>query len=97
MEPLRGDGVRGLTVAVVRVAVEIIPNDGDFDSWLMPTNGQKGGEWDRINNQYCTQMKGPTINLSHEDLRQIYANRVRRIVVSLDTETVRAECGAGYL
>lgn len=38
MEPLRGDGVRGLTVAVVRVAVEIIPNDGDFGSWLMPTN-----------------------------------------------------------
>lgn len=36
MEPLRGDGVRGLTVAVVRVAVEIIPNDGDFGSWLMP-------------------------------------------------------------
>lgn len=36
MEPLRGDGVSGLTVAVVRVAVEIIPNDGDFGSWLMP-------------------------------------------------------------
>lgn len=36
MEPLRGDGVRGLTVAVVRVAVEIIPKDGDFGSWLMP-------------------------------------------------------------
>lgn len=38
MEPLRGEGVRGLTVAVVRVAVEIIPKDGDFGSWLMPTN-----------------------------------------------------------
>lgn len=36
MEPLRGDGVRGLTVAVVLVAVESIPNDGDFGSWLMP-------------------------------------------------------------
>ena len=36
MEPLRGEGVRGLTVAVVRVAVEIIPKDGDFGSWLMP-------------------------------------------------------------
>lgn len=34
--PLMGEGVRGLTVAVVRVAVEIIPNDGDFGSWLMP-------------------------------------------------------------
>lgn len=41
MEPFRGDGVRGLTVAVVRVAVEIIPNDGDFGSWLMPMNGNK--------------------------------------------------------
>lgn len=36
MEPFRGDGVRGLTVAVVRVAVESIPRDGDFGSWLMP-------------------------------------------------------------
>ena len=41
MEPLRGDGVRGLTVAVVRVAVEIIPKEGDFGSWLMPG----GKEW----------------------------------------------------
>lgn len=40
MEPLRGDGVSGLTVAVVRVAVEIIPNDGDFGSWLMPADEQ---------------------------------------------------------
>lgn len=38
MEPFRGDGVRGLTVAVVRVAVESIPRDGDFGSWLMPAN-----------------------------------------------------------
>lgn len=38
MEPFRGDGVRGLTVAVVRVAVESIPRDGDFGSWLMPVN-----------------------------------------------------------
>ena len=29
--------------------------------------------------------------------RQIYANRVRRIAVSFDTEIVRTECGAGYL
>lgn len=36
MEPLSGEGVRGLTVAVVRVAVESIPRDGDFGSWLMP-------------------------------------------------------------
>lgn len=36
MEPLSGDGVRGLTVAVVLVAVESIPSDGDFGSWLMP-------------------------------------------------------------
>lgn len=72
MEPLRGDGVSGLTVAVVRVAVEIIPNDGDFGSWLMPTNGQKGGEWESINNQYCSQMKEPTerkkTHESHEGL-----------------------------
>lgn len=39
MEPLRGDGVSGLTVAVVRVAVESIPRDGDFGSWLMPADG----------------------------------------------------------
>lgn len=38
MEPLSGEGVRGLTVAVVRVAVESIPRDGDFGSWLMPAN-----------------------------------------------------------
>lgn len=38
MEPLRGEGVRGLTVAVVRVAVESIPSDGDFGSWLMPAD-----------------------------------------------------------
>lgn len=30
-------GLRGLTVAVVRLAVEIIPNDGDLlDSWFIP-------------------------------------------------------------
>lgn len=50
MEPLRGDGVSGLTVAVVRVAVEIIPNDGDFGSWLMPNNRQIE-EWGSIKNQ----------------------------------------------
>lgn len=52
MEPLRGDGVSGLTVAVVRVAVEIIPNDGDFGSWLMPNNRQMGEERGRINNWF---------------------------------------------
>lgn len=36
IEPLSGEGVRGLTVAVVRVAVDSIPRDGDFGSWLMP-------------------------------------------------------------
>lgn len=51
MEPLRGDGVSGLTVAVVRVAVEIIPNDGDFGSWLMPNNRQIGEERGSINNR----------------------------------------------
>lgn len=60
MEPFRGDGVSGLTVAVVRVAVEIIPNDGDFGSWLMPADGQMTGEWKTINNQYCIRTKGPT-------------------------------------
>lgn len=40
----------GLTVAVVRVAVEIIPNDGDFGSWLMPNNRQIE-EWGSIKNQ----------------------------------------------
>lgn len=41
MEPLRGDGVRGLTVAVVRVAVEIMPSEGDFGSWLMPARDRE--------------------------------------------------------
>lgn len=44
MEPLRGEGVRGLTVAVVRVAVESIPKEGDFDSWLMPANKSSTGQ-----------------------------------------------------
>lgn len=35
-EPLIGEGVRGLTVAVVRVAVESIPMEADFGSWFMP-------------------------------------------------------------
>lgn len=34
--PLMGEGVRGLTVAMVHGAAEIIPNDGDFGSWLIP-------------------------------------------------------------
>lgn len=44
MEPLRGEGVRGLTVAVVRVVVESIPKEGDFDSWLMPANESSAGQ-----------------------------------------------------
>ena len=60
MEPFRGDGVRGLTVAVLRVAVEIIPNDGDFGSWLMPANGEKKRrEGESINNQYCITVEEP--------------------------------------
>lgn len=39
--PLIGEGVRGLTVAVVRVAVESIPREGDFGSWLMPETMRK--------------------------------------------------------
>lgn len=38
-------GLRGLTVAVVRVAVEIIPNDDDLlDSWFIPEeeSGKRG-------------------------------------------------------
>lgn len=58
MEPLRGDGVSGLTVAVVRVAVEIIPNDGDFGSWLMPVDGQTEEERNRINDRYGIRMNG---------------------------------------
>lgn len=41
-EPLRGDGVSGLTVAVLRVAVEIMPSEGDFGSWLMPAREKWG-------------------------------------------------------
>lgn len=54
MEPLREEGLRGLTVAVVRVAVEIIPSEGAFGSWLMLVVSWselpacavgRGGEW----------------------------------------------------
>lgn len=40
-EPLIGEGVRGLTVAVVRVAVESIPMEADFGSWFMPGMREK--------------------------------------------------------
>lgn len=39
--PLSGEGVRGLTVAVVLVAVESIPIEGDLGSWLMPETGKE--------------------------------------------------------
>lgn len=39
--PLSGEGVRGLTVAVVLVAVESIPSEGDLGSWLMPETGRE--------------------------------------------------------
>lgn len=39
--PLIGEGVKGLTVAVVRVVVESIPREGDFGSWLMPETTRK--------------------------------------------------------
>lgn len=39
--PLSGEGVRGLTVAVVLVAVESIPSEGDLGSWLMPATGKE--------------------------------------------------------
>ena len=41
--PLSGEGVRGLTVAVVLVAVESIPSEGDLGSWLMPETGRAIG------------------------------------------------------
>ena len=38
-------GLRGLTVAVVRVAVEIIPNADDLlDSWFIPEEEKGGGD-----------------------------------------------------
>lgn len=42
--PLSGEGVRGLTVAVVLVAVESIPSEGDLGSWLMPETGKEEPE-----------------------------------------------------
>lgn len=42
--PLSGEGVRGLTVAVVLVAVESIPSEGDLGSWLMPETGREEPE-----------------------------------------------------
>ena len=39
-------GLRGLTVAVVRLAVEIIPNDGDLlDSWFIPAKEREGSNY----------------------------------------------------
>jgi len=38
------NGLSGLTVAVVRVAVEIIPNEGDLDSWFIPEREDQKGE-----------------------------------------------------
>lgn len=43
-------GLRGLTVAVLRVAVEIIPKDGDLlDSWFIP---EEESEAKRVRNAY---------------------------------------------
>lgn len=68
IEPLRGDGVRGLTVAVVRVAVEIMPNDGDFGSWLMP---ERDGEMERDISSNKQEIHGPhTEGLTHGGCKQ---------------------------
>ena len=38
------NGLSGLTVAVVRVAVEIIPNEGDLDPWFIPEREDQNAE-----------------------------------------------------
>lgn len=46
--PLMGEGVRGLTVAMVHGAVEIIPNAGDFGSWLIPAGRERQRQTDSV-------------------------------------------------
>lgn len=84
----------GLTVAVVRVAVEIIPNDGDFGSWLMPNNRQIGEEWGSINNRVGIKKKNKetqslVIKTSASD-----KNMAAGPELSSWTQT-HSECGAG--
>lgn len=58
--PLSGEGVRGLTVAVVLVAVESIPSEGDLGSWLMPETGREEPEvTQRAGGQHQSGVQGP--------------------------------------
>lgn len=58
--PLSGEGVRGLTVAVVLVAVESIPSEGDLGSWLMPETGREEPEvTQRAGGQHQSEVRGP--------------------------------------
>lgn len=58
--PLSGEGVRGLTVAVVLVAVESIPSEGDLGSWLMPETGREEPEvTQRAGGQHQSRVRGP--------------------------------------
>lgn len=57
--PLSGEGVRGLTVAVVLVAVESIPSEGDLGSWLMPETGREEPEvTQRAGGQHQSGVRG---------------------------------------
>lgn len=57
--PLSGEGVRGLTVAVVLVAVESIPSEGDLGSWLMPETGKEEPEVTQRAGGPSTRAGGP--------------------------------------
>ena len=57
--PLSGEGVRGLTVAVVLDAVESIPSEGDLGSWLMPEIGREEPEvTQRAGGQHQSGIRG---------------------------------------
>lgn len=57
--PLSGEGVRGLTVAVVLVVVESIPSEGDLGSWLMPETGREEPEvTQRAGGQHQSGVRG---------------------------------------
>lgn len=69
--PLSGEGVRGLTVAVVLVAVESIPSEGDLGSWLMPETGREEPEvTQRAGGQHQSGVRGPRQHAGSRERKQ---------------------------
>lgn len=89
--PLSGEGVRGLTVAVVLVVVESIPSEGDLGSWLMPETGREEPEvTQRAGGQHQRGVRGSGVwpagdmqgagaaRVAPEDSRQSRQSQCRR-------------------